>query len=55
VQKNGKVSATRVSDASDAGAVFTLSEAAAYLRVAESQVQRLAEMRALPRRKIEGE
>jgi excisionase family DNA binding protein len=55
VQKNGKVSATHVSGASDAGAVLTLSEAAAYLRVAESQVQRLAEMRALPGRKIEGE
>jgi hypothetical protein len=29
VQKNGKVSAAHVSDASDAGAVLTLSEAAA--------------------------
>jgi hypothetical protein len=38
VQMNGKVSATRVSDASDAGAVLTLSEAVAYLRVAESHV-----------------
>jgi hypothetical protein len=55
VQKNGRVSPTHVSDASDAGTVLTLSEAAAYLLVAESQVQRLAEMRALPGRKIEGE
>ena len=31
VQKNGPVLAARVSDASDAGAVLTLSEAAAYL------------------------
>jgi hypothetical protein len=31
----------RMSDASDAGAMLTLSEAAAYLRDAESQVQRL--------------
>jgi excisionase family DNA binding protein len=53
--KNGDVSATHVSDASDAGAVFTLSEAAAYLRVAESQVRRLSEMRALPGRQIGGE
>ena len=55
VQKNGPVSAASVSDASDIGAVLTLSEAAAYLRVAESQVQRLAEMRVLPRRQIAGE
>ncbi len=54
-QKNGKVSATRVSDASDAGAVLTLSEAAAYLRVAESHVQHLAETRLLPGRQIGGE
>ena len=39
VQKNGPVQATSVSDASDAGTVLTLSEAAAYLRIAESQVQ----------------
>ena len=32
-----------------------MSEAAAYLRVAESQVQRLAEMRVLPGRQIGGE
>jgi hypothetical protein len=50
VQKNGPVPATRVSDTSDSGAVLTLSEAAAYLRVAESHVQRLAEIRALPGR-----
>jgi excisionase family DNA binding protein len=55
IRKNGKVPATRVSDASDAGAVLTLSEAAAYLRVAERQVQRLAEMRTLPGRQIGGE
>jgi excisionase family DNA binding protein len=54
-QKYGKVSATRVSDASDAGAVLTLSEAAAYLRVAESHVQHLAETRLLPGRQIGGE
>jgi excisionase family DNA binding protein len=45
---------TRASDASDAGAVLTLSEAAAYERVAESEVQRLAEIRALPGRQIGG-
>lgn len=55
VQKNGPVSAASVSDASDTGAVLTLSEAAAYLRVAESQVRRLAEMRVLPGRQIGGE
>jgi excisionase family DNA binding protein len=54
-QKNGTVSGTRVSDASDAGAVLTLSEAALYLRVAESEVRRLAELRALPGRQIGGE
>jgi excisionase family DNA binding protein len=55
VRKNGPVTATRVSDTSDTGAVLTLSEAAAYLRVAESQVRRLAEMRVLPGRQIGGE
>jgi excisionase family DNA binding protein len=55
MQKNGPVSATRVSDTSDSGAVLTLSEAAAYLRVAESHIQRLAEIRALPGRQIGGE
>jgi excisionase family DNA binding protein len=55
MQKNGKAAVTRVSDASDAGAVLTLSEAAAYLRVAESHIQRLAESRALPGRQIGGE
>jgi excisionase family DNA binding protein len=55
VKKNGPVSAARVSDASDTGAVLTLSEAAAYLRVAESQFQRLAEMRVLPGRQIGGQ
>ena len=55
VRKNGPVSTSRVSDTSDTGAVLTLSEAAAYLRVAESQVQRLAEMRVLPGRQIGGE
>jgi excisionase family DNA binding protein len=55
VQKNGKSSVTHTSDTSDAGAVLTLSEAAAYLRVAESQVQRLAETQALPGRQIGGE
>jgi excisionase family DNA binding protein len=55
VQKNGPAPAASVSDASDTGAVLTLSEAAAYLRVAESQVQRLAEMRVLPGRQIGGE
>jgi excisionase family DNA binding protein len=54
-QKNGNVPATRVSNASDAGAVLTLTEAAAYLRVAETEVQRLVEMRALPGRRIGGE
>jgi excisionase family DNA binding protein len=54
-QKNGPVSTSRVSDTSDTSAVLTLSEAAAYLRVAESQVQRLAEIRALPGRQIGGE
>jgi Helix-turn-helix domain len=55
VQKNGPASAARVSDAPDTGDVLTLSEAAAFLRVAESQVQRLAEMRVLPGRRIDGE
>jgi excisionase family DNA binding protein len=36
-------------------AVLTLSEAAAYLRVAESHVQHLAETRSLPGREIGGE
>ncbi len=55
MQKNGKVPATRVRDASNAGAVLTLSEAAAYLRVAESHVRHLAETRSLPGRQIGGE
>jgi excisionase family DNA binding protein len=54
-QKNGDVSATRVNDTSDSGVVLTLREVAAYLRVAESQVQRLAEMGVLPGRQIGGE
>ena len=55
VQNNGPASATRGSDASGAGAVLTLGEAAAYLRVAESEVKRLAELRVLPGRQIGGE
>lgn len=54
-QKNGKGPATRGSNASDPGAVLTLTEAAAYLRVAEGEVKRLVEMRALPGRQIGGE
>jgi excisionase family DNA binding protein len=55
MRKNGDVCATGLSDAAGPGAVLTLGEAAAYLRVAESQVQRLAETRALPGRQIGGE
>jgi excisionase family DNA binding protein len=55
VQQNGEIPATGVSDTSGAGAVLTLGEAAAYLRVDESQVRRLAEMRALPGRQIGSE
>jgi excisionase family DNA binding protein len=55
LQENGPVLATHVSDPSDAGAVLTLTEAAAYLRVAPSQVQRLAEIRSLPGRQLRGE
>jgi excisionase family DNA binding protein len=55
VQKNGEAPATGVSDTCGAEAVLTLGEAAAYLRVAESHVQRLAETRALAGRQIGGE
>jgi excisionase family DNA binding protein len=55
LKKNGPVSAASVSDASETGAVLTLSEAAAYLRVAESKVQRLADVGTLPGRQIGGE
>jgi excisionase family DNA binding protein len=55
VRKNGPVSAVGVGDASQPGDVLTLSEAAAYLRVAESDLKRLAERRVLPGRQIAGE
>jgi excisionase family DNA binding protein len=53
--QNGGVPTKRMRGVADAGAVLTLSEAAAYLRAAEKEVQRLAEMRELPGRQIGGE
>jgi excisionase family DNA binding protein len=53
--QNGEVRRARTRDEADPGAVLTLSEAAAYLRVAENHVQRLAEMHELPGRRIGGE
>jgi hypothetical protein len=52
---NGEDRTPRRRDAANAGAVLNLSKAAAYLRVAENEVQRLAEMQVLQGRQILGE
>jgi excisionase family DNA binding protein len=53
--QNGAVPATQTGSVGEAGEVLTLTEAAAYLRVGDDEVLRLANLHELPGRQIGGE
>jgi excisionase family DNA binding protein len=53
--QNGAVPAIQTGSAGESSEVLTLSEAAAYLRVADDEVLRLANLQELPGRQIGGE